>query len=100
MLAIKRQSEAVREALRAHPVVVLLGARGTGKSEVANSVGAQLESTGVQVVRIDAALAEDSFALNEPLAACLRCSPSDLSVEGMEPEDVARAIFENCQEFH
>jgi hypothetical protein len=100
VIAVESQAAALRAALRLHPVVVLLGARGTGKTLIADAVVAQLESSGVQVVRLDAGLAENSLALNQPLAAMLKCSPTDLSVDAMGADDVVRVVIDNCHEFH
>jgi hypothetical protein len=99
-MPVARQSAAVREALRLHPVVALIGARGTGKTLVAESVAEQLESRDVQVVRLDAGLTDGPHSLNLPIAAALGCTETDLSAEEMDANLVIRIIVDNCHEFH
>lgn len=99
-MPVAQQATAVREALRLHPVVALIGARGTGKTLVAESIASGLDSLGVNVVRLDAGLSEGPQALNRPIAAALGCSEADLSAEQMDANLVVRIIVDNCHEFH
>lgn len=94
------QFDELRDALRHHQVVALLGARGTGKTSLAQALISQYEEVGVKVVMLDARDAEDILDLNGPVAAALRCSHETLTPEQLGPDDVVRIIVDNCHEFY
>jgi len=92
--------ETLRAALRHQQLVALIGARGTGKTIVADALSDRLASNDVVVVRLDAREAEDAIDLNGPLAAALGCPNDELTSERLEPGRVVRVIVDNCHEFY
>lgn len=94
------QLDEVRTALASHPVVALIGARGTAKSTLATKLGEDLEANNVRVVQIDARSAESPADLNIQIAEALRCPYQDLSGDAMLDGDVVRIIVDNAHAFY
>jgi hypothetical protein len=90
----------VRELARKHQVVTLVGARGTGKTEVGRSLQRVWDESGLSVVWIDARIAQTSADLNEPLADAIACTPDDLNAVNLSSDQTVRVIVDSCESLH
>lgn len=92
--ATSRRAERIRQLVRRHQVVTVVGARGTGKTHVAEELCSAWDASGIRVVRIDAGLAQKASELEQPLADALGCSVGELSFSALESRDVIRVIVD------
>lgn len=90
----------VRNALQTSQIVVVIGARGTGKRACADTLHEEWRHLGLTVLRIDAASAKYPEDLNAPLATAINSEPTSLSASGLAENQVVRVILENCDELY
>jgi hypothetical protein len=94
------QLSEIRDALASHPVVALVGARGTAKTLLADRLIGELERSAVTVVRLDARDAETPRDLNVAIARALQCEADDLTAGNLPEGRVVRVVIDNCHEFY
>lgn len=94
------QTDEVLDAVSRHQVVFFVGARGTGKTLLVDTVEADLRRSSVEVLRLDAADIATPADVNDPLALALGCSPDEMTAATLPPETRLRIIIDNCQELH
>jgi hypothetical protein len=95
-----RQTEVIRDLVSKHQIVTVIGARGTGKSRIANQLEEAWQRSGATIVRIDASAISNPAGLDAPLSAALECEPDGLTAKSLPAERVVRIILENCQALH
>jgi hypothetical protein len=100
MKATTRQFDDVRAALQQHQAVTFIGARGTGKTELARQLEEHLRSMQLSVSVVDAANSESATDFNAALAAALKCADSALTLECLPDEERVRLIIDNCESLH
>jgi hypothetical protein len=93
-----REFEDARQALQQHQVVAFIGARGTGKAQLARQLEAHLRSVEVVVVSVDAGKTESAADFNAGLGAALKCSDASLALGCLSADERVRVIVENCEE--
>lgn len=95
-----RQASEVQEALSRYQVVCYIGARGTGKTLLADNVAEHLRSSAVSVVRLRAQDLGSPADVIDPMASAAGLSPTALR-DGAIPEDArVRVIIDDAHEFH
>jgi hypothetical protein len=93
------QLEEVRDALARTQVVVFIGARGTGKTQLAGELQGKYGGSGVECVLVDAKKASTLVEFNRDVARALECDPLDLKLP-RNPNRRFRVIVDNCQEIY
>jgi hypothetical protein len=95
-----RQLEEILDALGRHQVVCYIGARGTGKSLLTESLEAQLTASGVTVVRMNARDVAAPNDLLDPLAAAAGVDREELATAEFGSEMRVRVLIDDAHEFH
>lgn len=95
------QAEQVRDDLASNQLVVFIGARGTGKTMLADELASEFASIDLDVVRIDIRHIDSLAAINAPLFALLGGGEGDVLSELQPPPDRRiRIIVDNCQDIY
>ncbi|MCA1704639.1 MAG: hypothetical protein LC808_15805, partial [Actinobacteria bacterium] len=94
----RHRSEAIRDLLRRHQVVTVIGARGTGKTAIADRLLDAWRGSGITPLEIDAGQVDDPAGLTDPLAGALSCDPDNLTAELLPPNQVLRIVVDRCDQ--
>ncbi len=89
----------IRDALASHPVVTLVGGRGTGKTQTADLLEKELGASEIVVARLDARDLETPQEADRTIASCLGCDVDDLTAENLAQDSVVRFIVDDCHAF-
>jgi len=93
-------AESVRRSLRNNQIVVVIGARGTGKSRCAESLAEHWRNSNLDVLTLDAAGATQPSDLDRPLAVALGCDASALAAPRLREGRSLRVIVDRCEHLH
>ena len=86
----------VTTALSSNQIAVVIGARGTGKSQCSEGLDAEWRGLGIRTLRLDASVVNFPEDLNAPLAAILECEPNNLTAEHLDENETVRVLVDRC----
>jgi hypothetical protein len=100
MTGSHHQSDEVRDLLSRHQIVFFVGARGTGKTVLANGLEQSFTETGVRTLRLEAGDAVTPADLNDPIASVLGCPADSLAADNLSSDVRLRIIVDACEQLH
>jgi hypothetical protein len=93
-------ADSVRRCLRSNQLVVVIGARGTGKSRCGGVLADGWRRSGLEVLQLDASTASHPSDLDGPVAEVLGCDPSTLTTSSLAEGRSLRIIVDRCEHLY
>jgi hypothetical protein len=94
------QTREVQELLARYQVVFFVGARGTGKTYLADALERSYSLTGVETIRLDGADALTPADLNAPVAVALGCDDETLTADHLGSDRTIKIIVDAADQLH